>query len=111
MAQLIATDAATAAQFDWNAGDSKYFDRTQKALNDLMDVSDKLPEGEVVGGIITFPVADGKAIYKVVCAKPLKLMHIPYGDAYRVSPAHIRGLRLAEVQQMIHRKRLFGRSR
>lgn len=47
--------------------------------------------------VIVFGVADGGAYYLVKSMKPLKLQHIPYGDAYRVSPIMIRGLRAADI--------------
>jgi len=49
--------------------------------------------------IMSFPVADGSALYKVVKEKPLTLAHIPYSDAYEISPAHIRGLTFADLVQ------------
>lgn len=51
--------------------------------------------------IVRFPVADGYALYYVKSLKPLVLQHIPYGDAWQIPYAHIRGLRLADVQQQI----------
>ena len=48
--------------------------------------------------IMHFPVADGKALYKVVKEKPLTLQHIPYGDAYQVQPALIRGLNFSDLE-------------
>ena len=49
--------------------------------------------------IMSFPVADGSAMYKVVKEKPLTLAHIPYGDAYQIPYAHIRGLTYADLVQ------------
>ena len=66
-----------------------------------------MPSPEIKGALIYFPWADGHAIYKVASTKPLKLMHIPYGDAWQVHYATIRGLRLADVENMVHRNRAF----
>jgi hypothetical protein len=48
--------------------------------------------------VIKFPVADGYALYFVKTLKPLVLQHIPAGDAWRISAAEIRGLRIADVE-------------
>lgn len=54
-----------------------------------------------IGFIVSFPVADGRAFYRVVNLKPLTLEFMPYGDEYRVSPFTIRGLRLSDIKRMI----------
>jgi len=62
--------------------------------------------------VVVFPVADNYARYAVVSMKPLTLQLIPYLDAYQIPASHLRGLRLADVKQMIeHSKamaKLFG---
>lgn len=68
---------------------------------------------EYVGGVIDFPVADGKAQYMVLSTTPLQLIHLNYGDGYGVDEITLRGLRLADVKQLVNRNRklaeLFGR--
>lgn len=49
--------------------------------------------------VMTFPVADGKACYLVVKEQPLTLQHIPYGDAWHINTAHMRGLRTADWER------------
>lgn len=49
-------------------------------------------------GVITFPVADGQAVYIVRSLKPLKLQHVNYCDNWEVDYALIRGLRRADVE-------------
>lgn len=77
-------------------------------MKELQGVSDNLPEGEIVGGIISFGVADGGAYYLVTKAKPLILQHIDYGDGYRVQYPMIRGLRRADVEDMLGRTRMLN---
>ena len=48
--------------------------------------------------IFSHPYADGRAYYYIVTEKPLVLQHIPYGDAWQLPYAHIRGLRLSDIQ-------------
>ena len=55
---------------------------------------------------------DGYAVYYVKSEKPLKLQHMPTGDAWHAPPALIRGLRLTDVRQEQERdariKKLFA---
>lgn len=91
------------AEFEMKNGeDFKTYDsRATKLMNEMQAVSDALPEDEITGGIISFPYADGHALYLVEKAKPLTLQHIPYMDAWQVDAALIRGLRVVDVQQKL----------
>lgn len=71
------------------------------AVAKLFEVSDKATVEDPVGFILSFGVADGKALYRVEKTKPLTLAHIPYGDGYQIPDAHLRGLRMDEVRQQI----------
>ncbi len=77
--------------------------RTKKLMEELWDQSDNLPKGQVVGGIISFPVADGHAYYQVVKEKPLQLAHVNFMDGWHANPITIRGLKLADVKLMLSR--------
>lgn len=103
MAQLVATPKSLVETFEFRQGEDfdAYLTRSDAAFKNLEAAADALPYGEVVGALITFPWADGHAIYRVVRAKPLKLQHIPYGDAWHVDPATIRGLRLEDVLRKV----------
>lgn len=68
----------------------------------LIAEADKLPAEQLVGRIVDFPVADGKALYLIKSEAPLVLQHIPFFDAYRIDPAMLRGLRLTDVRQRVH---------
>ena len=78
-----------------NENFESYLKRQDKMLADL----------EAKGNIIKFPAADGYALYFVESMKPLVLKHIPYADGYQIDPAHIRGLRAKDVQDMIDREK------
>ena len=89
-------------EFNAKEGFDEYFKRTQAML-------DKIPSDKV----IQFPVADGSAMYFVKFTKTsVTLQHIPFGDAWQIPAAHIRGLRKVDVEQMIDRtaglKKLFA---
>jgi hypothetical protein len=84
-------------------------------LRELMEQSDALAEGEVVGALLSWPRGDGAAYYQVTKASPLTLRWIQCGDEWTVEPALIRGLTLADVRQEVwHRRQLrqiFGAGR
>ena len=67
-------------------------------------------KGKNFGEILKFQVADGYAEYMVVSMRPLKLMHLPLGDAYSFGYAHL--LTSKEVNEQIKRQKalleLFG---
>lgn len=86
---------------------SAYFARTAKLLKEMQAEADALPEGKYEGAILSFSIADGAALYLVHSTKPLKLKHIPYGDAYQIPYAHLRGINLADVQQQVARDKGF----
>jgi hypothetical protein len=69
---------------------TNFLDRIQKIFEELQE---KEPEK-----LISFPVADGAAVYYLKSEKPLKLEHIPVGDAWTVSQATIRGLRIQDIK-------------
>lgn len=77
----------------------------RKVWGELSERSADLPPDQVVGGFISFPVADGKAAYLVTKESPLTLQHVPLGDGYQIDPAHIRGLRKADVLAMMRQER------
>lgn len=73
------------------------------------------PGEETVGEIIRFQIADGYAEYMVRSERPLEIVHLDDGDAWKISPAHIRGLRLGDVRDLVARdaalKELFAQRR
>jgi hypothetical protein len=81
--------------------------REEAALAALMAVSDALPDGDVVGGILSFPMGDGMAFYRVAKAKPLTLEHIPAGDQWSLPTAHLKGIRMADVVEQLRRRKAF----
>ena len=95
-----------------NSAMSRRIKEEQNEMDRLQKISDNLPEGEVVGGILSWPVADGKSYYYVYKRKPFTVAWIPYLDAYQADPILLRGLNLADaVDQLAKRKyliELFG---
>ena len=108
MAQL---SNKSVAEFDKREGESwqEHWTRTGEVLDGMAARSAEIPEGgDIKGALIKFPVADGYAHYVVLRQKPLAVAHVPYGDAYQVSAATIRGLREADVRRQLATQRAFA---
>ena len=82
---------------DWDAA----FKDEAEAFNQLKTEQD----------LIAFPMADGAAWYVVASERPLVLRHVPVGDSWQIPYAHIRGLRLADVKDIVHRRRTLAGTR
>ena len=82
-----------------------YYNRTSAEYKKLTDVSDNLKPGEIVGAILQFPAADSYALYRVSKERPLTVQHIPFGDAWQVDAALIRGLRRVDIERKIEQNR------
>lgn len=95
----------------WREDEQRYLaDLRDRALSDA-HIFDTAKAG-LVGEVIRFQVADGYAQYMVWQQSPLSLIHIATMDGYSIPEAHIRGLRLADVKDLVARERrmreLFG---
>jgi hypothetical protein len=68
-------------------------------------------KGPLAGEVISFSVADGRAVYVVY--GPSSLVHVPVGDSYSLPEAHERGLTAADIRGHVESERslnkLFGR--
>jgi|SRR3990167_7628870 len=86
--------------------------RERKALLDKLFVEHRAivndPTRQLdVGFVASFPVGDGKALYRVEKLRPLTLQHIPFGDKWRIPAAHLRGLQLTDLQQQLRSERFW----
>ena len=72
---------------DWQ----KEMEDEDAAFSALRKKSESLKGDAVVGAIMSWPRGDGCAYYIVTNEKPLTLQWIPYGDAWTVEAALIRG--------------------
>lgn len=55
----------------------------ERYVSDLVKhIKDMGYKGKNVGEVVKFAVADGYAEYMVLSMKPMRLIHIPLGDAY-----------------------------
>jgi hypothetical protein len=82
---------------NWKANDEKYIQEVKNHINAMGY------NGKNAGEVIQFQVADGYAQYMVASMKPLKLIHLPLGDAWDWQYAHL--LTAKEVQKKIDQQK------
>jgi hypothetical protein len=74
-----------------------------KGYKEQCEALDKIPAGRC----IKFPVADGYANYYIYSFSPPVLQFIDFLDGYEIPDAHIRGLREADLREMVRRDESF----
>lgn len=84
----------------------EYYNAEEKEVSKMFDRSEQLDHknGEIIGAILKWQRADGYALYQVVNDDPLTVVHLNCGDAWRVEPALIRGLRKQDVIHQLKRQ-------
>ncbi len=93
-----------------HASPTPYMEREE--FSHLQSASDALPEGDVVGAVLSFPAADSYAYYLVTADEPLTLRHLNYCDGWTIPAPYVRGLEREDVLQMLeHRRRLLSFTR
>jgi len=102
MAQLIPTSKEVLAAADWSPQEDIH-DAMKREQAFMDTLHQRRQPNSLINAVIHFPYADSHAQYLVVKDKPLRLMHLPFGDAWQVSAATIRGLRLGDVESMVAR--------
>lgn len=106
MAKLLPTPYPLPSPMDFKAH--------QDAFDTLSAFAKTLDNDEYVGALLSWPVADGMAVYMVTDMKGSgTLQHVPFCDGYMVDAALIRGLRKADIIERVDRERnldrMFGR--
>jgi len=91
---------------DWSFNGQEGFKRHEAQLASLeKEAAEVDPSVSLVGALVTFPWADGHAVYRVSKDKPLTLQHVPVFDAWQVPYPQIRGIRRADIVAMIEADR------
>tara|TARA_R110000772_G_scaffold17348_1_gene48455 strand:+ start:3621 stop:4196 length:576 start_codon:yes stop_codon:yes gene_type:complete len=68
----------------------KYQELEKQWIEDLQDyIREFNGVGQYIGRTISFPVADGEAIYMIKSLSPVELIHLPLMDAYQFQYAHL----------------------
>lgn len=98
MAKLLRDPAP--GRFEFFTPLKDYLKASVDDLDRYLDESEAaMARGQIEGFVLMFPIADGKAFYRVIKEKPLTLQHIPFGDAYEIPAAHIRGLTMVDIKR------------
>lgn len=71
----------------------------------LQEKSDSLKSGEIVGGLLSFPVGDGYACYVVTVDQPLTVAWAPTIDEWSAPAPLLRGLNRTDVEKMLEMRR------
>ena len=96
-------------ELDFSAGREEWRRAEEDWLDNLKAELRSKKTGDLVGEELRWPRADGYARYMIVSQAPnLVLAHLEIGDAWQVEEALIRGLRLADAQQMVERDKAFA---
>ena len=100
MAQIFGLPEGFAApEFDFRDM-KKSRENEKKFLKELKAYCIKRNPTESVGEIISFPVADGKAMYMVASLiQPVQLIHLPLGDEYQFP--FVKRLTARDIRQLI----------
>lgn len=87
---------------DWSFEGDDWCERHERQFDELQRAAAKVdPTVSLIGALVSFPWADGSAIYRVSKDKPLILQHVPVFDAWQVPYSQIRGLRRADIVGMV----------
>jgi hypothetical protein len=97
MAKLVSTPKAVRdlVELKFTGDFNQEYKRTTAGLDEVLKKYDTL----------SFPRGDGYAIYGVKRYAPLEVFHVPFGDAYCVEVALIRGLTERDVREQVRREK------
>ncbi len=98
MAQLTNQPCPGDWSFNGDDWDQRHSDQFAQLQNEAAKIN---PSKSLVGALVSFPWADGSAIYRVSKDKPLTLQHVPVHDAWQVPYTQIRGMRRADIVAMV----------
>jgi hypothetical protein len=90
----------------WESNDRE-FERYLDNLRKLVPAATG-KNADLVGKVVGFGVADGKALYMVWRTRPLELVFINYLDGYQIPDAYMRGLRVADIRERVGSGTWFG---
>lgn len=79
-----------------------------KAFDALLETSNTLPEGKVVGAMLKFQVMDNFAWYLVTKERPFTVKLVDHWDGYEIRDAELRGLTKADALYQLEARRSFS---
>lgn len=84
----------------WSKAEDDYINTLAELARSLARPGD---DATLVGKVLYFPVADGKAQYMVWHTRPLQLVWLELGDAWQADAVLLRGLNLTDVRARLGR--------
>ena len=111
MARIVQIPEADFPNWEEPSKDWAEYDRQQNESLDKLEAHDKsLPDDVYEGRLISFPVGDGQALYRIRSLKPVVLEWVPFQDRWQESYAN--RLTAKDVKEAADRRRgmakLFG---
>jgi len=87
-------------EFDY-ANDIKNWQKAEaEYTNKIVEFAKKNGTGDLRGKVISFGVADGSAVYVVYSLKPVALIHVPTGDAWRFP--YVNRLTASDIRKQVN---------
>lgn len=83
---------------EWRKVEETYINTLAELARSLARPGD---DATLVGKVLYFPVADGKAQYMVWHTRPLQLVWLELGDAWQADAVLLRGLNLTDVRERV----------
>lgn len=87
----------------------EFYNRQEEWLSEQMEKTYNLPDGSIKEAIVRFPVADGHAYYMIMKVRPLTMRHLAIGDSWSIPDAHVRGLKKADLLQLVNQEKMLHR--
>lgn len=110
--EIVPPDFDSAFDENGKFDHDRYREAENNYIETLIECCRKNGNSPLLGEMIKWQRGDGYACYLIWDVKPLELIHLEIGDAWQVEDALIRGLRLADVKEMVEREKnlraLFG---
>ena len=109
MARILTNPILAPEWTDYSGSDGRFDYQTMQAVDNAYyakcaEACHKNGNHPLLGEILRWQRADGYAEYMVWSTDPLTLIHLPVGDAWTVEAPLIRGLNLADVEDMVARR-------
>jgi hypothetical protein len=109
MAQVFSAPAAVGNAPEFNFSEESYASyqkRCDAFTQSVVKWAREHGEGSLRGEEVQFPVADGYARYIVLSTNPVKLIHLPLGDAWHFEYAS--RLLAKDIQELVRRRKAFN---
>ena len=95
---------------DYSKGWEYILEQEKEYIREIADYCKKVSlKDKYAGDVISFPMADGKAVYVVLRSKPCELILVDTGDAWDLPEYAMRGINITEIKRQREIRKIFGR--